>query len=92
MDPEEQVVIHRLFNYDLSTIVTPINVDKLEELLIRSQYDEEESRFLVEGYRRGFDIGYRGPTLRRDRSKNLPFWVGNNKIMWNKVMKEIHCG
>ena len=47
-------------NFDLSNVITPIDVDKFQQLLWESKYDIEESKFLISGLRNGFDIGYEG--------------------------------
>ena len=79
-------------NLNIEDIVTPVDVDKLEQLLVTSNYNEAETRFLISGFREGFDIGYMGPTDRQDESRNMPFRIGNKKILWNKIMKEIKAG
>ena len=76
-------------NFDLEHIITPLNVDLYEELLIKSGFDPQERAFLVDGFRNGFDIGYNGPTDRQDTSKNIPFSVGDKEDMWGKIMKEV---
>ena len=55
--------------------------DRLEQLLIDADYDETERRFLCDGFRLGFDLGYRGPEDRQDTSDNIPFTVGNHLEM-----------
>ena len=64
----------------------------LEEWLKKSNYDPCEMVFLVQGFREGFDIQYKGPQTRRDEAKNIPFKVGNKTVMWNKIMKEVKEG
>ena len=62
----------------------------LEDLLRRSNFDREETSFLVQGFSIGFDFRYLGPKNRRDRSENLPFCgVGDKFMLWRKVMKEV---
>ena len=34
-------------NFDLENVVTPVNVDCLEKLLIQSGYDKKKAAFLV---------------------------------------------
>ena len=46
---------------ELNDIITPINVEVLEQYLQDTGYDEEKTRFLVQGFQHGFDIGYHGP-------------------------------
>ena len=71
-------------------IVTPVNTDLLEKLLIQSKYDREETKYLVDGFRNGFDIKYEGPQDRRDYSENIPFKsVGSSQELWEKLMKEV---
>ena len=37
----------------------------------------------------GFDLEYHGPRQRQDSSRNLPFHVGDEQVLWDKVMKEV---
>ena len=80
------------FNHDLDTITTPIKVDVFEELLKQTGYDTNKTKNLVSGFRTGFDLGYRGPKIRWNRSRNLPLTVGNKFDLWEKVMKEVKMG
>ena len=66
-----------------------MNVAELDRLLKLSNYDEKEIAFLTEGFSKGFDLGYRGPTHVKQTSKNLKFVIGNSTELWNKVMKEV---
>ena len=70
-------------------IVTPVKVDKLQLLLQQSGYDPIKSNFLLNGFRQGFDIGYRGPTDIKLTAPNLRLTVGNQTELWNKVMSEV---
>ena len=56
-------------NLDCENTVMPINADRLEELLILSNYDVSKREALVKGFREGFNIGYNGPELRQDTAK-----------------------
>ena len=47
-------------NLDLHNVKTPVDVVALEQLLIDSKYDINETRFLVDGFKNGFEIGYEG--------------------------------
>ena len=40
-------------------------------------------------FKKGFDLGYRGPTQRKDTSQNLPLTIGSLDEIWNKIMKEV---
>ena len=88
------VVIDLYSNLDLGKIVTPINVDRLKMLLKSANYDKVKTDFLIDRFRNGFDIGYRGPTDRKDTSNNIPFFngVGDEIEMWSKIMKEVNLG
>ena len=77
------------FNYDLENIETPLDADKLYAILCETLYDATETKFLVEGFTKGFDIGYRGPVNRQRKSSNIPFSVGDKYDMWAKIMKEV---
>ena len=77
-------------NYDLESVVTPVDADKLDELLKISEYEDEERRFIVSSFKFGFDLMYRGDENVQMKSPNLKFrGVGNETILWNKVMKEV---
>ena len=77
-------------NFDLESIVTPVNICKFQELLYESKYDKAETEFLIDGFTNGFSIGYEGNTNVKIQSPNLKFReVGNATILWNKVMKEV---
>ena len=58
---------------------------------MRSGYCEKEIRFLVTGFREGFNLEYDGPWDRRDTSRNLPFrdGIGSPQELWDKVIKEV---
>ena len=88
----QQEKIDRFSNQDLVNIESPIKVDVLEELLNKFGYDAAKTQYLVNGFRNGFDIGYRGPLDRKDTVNNIPIrdGVGSKIEMWNKVIKEVH--
>lgn len=69
--------------------MTPINAQVLQQLLEESQYDEQKSRYLVEGFTHGFSIEYTGPNNRQDYSRNHKLRSGNKTTLWNKLMKEV---
>ena len=77
-------------NHDLDSIVTPVKVDILEQLLEQERYDVEETRFIIDGFRNGFSLGYQGEKDIKMRSPNLPLGsIKKQIILWNKVMKEV---
>ena len=77
-------------NFDLDSIVTPVNTDVLEGLLKESNYDPDKSNWLLNGFRKGFSIGYEGPKYVKIKSPNLKLeGIGSNLSLWNKVMKEV---
>ena len=75
--------------FNLTNIVTPVNADNLEKLLRDTQYDKEKTRYLVSGFKNGFEIGYESPTNRCDYSNNLPLRIGTHADIWEKIMKEV---
>ena len=80
-------------NFDLDNIVTPVNVDRFQQLMIESSFADqhpEKFLYLVDGFRNGFSLKYKGPceNIRRT-SRNLRLTVGNKTDLWNKVMKEV---
>ena len=70
-------------------ISTPVDVSKLEELLRCTNYDTDLTKFIIDGFRNGFDLGYRGPTKRVNTANNIPLFVGTKITLWNKVMEEV---
>ena len=84
---QEEILYYE--NFELEKIYTPVNADRLEKYLIESNYDKEETRFLISGFKNGFDLGYRGPEKIRQTANNLKFTIGNEIELWNKVMKEV---
>ena len=74
---------------DLDNIYTPVKPDVLHRLLTEVGYDREKTQFLVDGFRFGFDLGYRGPEKVQMKAPNLKFTIGNKLELWNKVMKEV---
>ena len=79
-------------NFDLTTLVTPIDVSQLKNLLQLSNYPKEDADIVIDGFENGFSIGYNGPTLRQDKSENIPFTVGDKFDLWDKLMKEVKLG
>ena len=55
----------------------------------KSGFPQQRAKFLVNGFRNGFDIGYRGPVHRKHRARNIPIRVGSAQEMWDKLMKEV---
>ena len=84
--------VTRCFNGDIEKIVMPINIQRLKEMLETSNYNKEETAYLVKGFTDGFDICYRGPTDRQDRSANSPFRIGKKFELWEKLMREVKLG
>ena len=76
-------------NFDLTNIITPVKVDQLVRLLWETGYNDDETRYLQQGFTHGFDIGYKGPVTRTSTSKNIPLRVGNEVELWNKLIKEV---
>ena len=77
-------------NFDLDTIVTPVNYLRLEQLLKLTSYDPVETQYIIDGFKSGFDIGYRGPIEGIHRyAPNLKLNVGSHVQLWNKIMKEV---
>ena len=89
------VVLEQVLQYcepNWENIVTPIKVEVLGPLLREAGYDTHQTETLVKGFTKGFDIGYRGPKVRRHTADNLPFRIGSKTEMWNKIMKEVKEG
>ena len=58
-------------------------------MLWEVNYDPDEVKFLEEGFKLGFDIGYQGPEIRQSCSDNIPLKIGSKTLLWNKLMKEV---
>ena len=70
--------------------MTPVDADKLHELLVQSDYNSKETEFLVKGFKNGFDLGFSGNLEGvRQYSPNLTLHVGSQVSLWNKIMKEV---
>ena len=67
----------------------PVNVEKLHELLTQSEYNQTEIDFLINGFTEGFSIGYDRKETVQMTSPNLKLRIGNETILWNKIMKEV---
>ena len=80
-------------NTNLTDIFTPVNADRLEELLTQCDYDSTETAFLVNGFKEGFTLGYQGSFEVKIQAPNLKFQegVGSEIELWNKVMKEVQA-
>ena len=76
-------------NFDLENMITPVNADLYECLLIQAEYPANKIKYLVVGFMNGFDIGYRGPSNVKRKARNLKFTIGDEVILWNKRMKEV---
>ena len=77
-------------NFDLEHVFTPVNVKEYERLLVESNYDSDKTKYLVNGFRHGFSIGYNGPENVQMNSKNLDLHgLGTETDLWNKIMKEV---
>ena len=79
-------------NFNLTDVVTLVKIDKLDFLLWETGYNSNKRNYIIQGLREGFDIGYRGDTKIQRKAPNLKFRIGNEIILWNKVMKEVKLG
>ena len=84
---EEEILYYE--NFDLENIVSPVHVDVLESLLVESGYNNDKTKFLIDGFRNGFSIGYDGDQCVKQTAPNLKLYVGSETELWNKVMKEV---
>ena len=69
--------------------MTPVDADKLDQLLSVAKYDDSKRRYLVDGFRNGFGIGYEGEEDVQITAPNLKLTIGSETQLWNKVMKEV---
>ena len=85
----EKIEILQFTNYDLTNVVTPVNVDEFQKLLKLSKFNGKRSEALINGFKFGFSIGYEGETEIQQKSAILKLFVGSKIELWNKVMKEV---
>ena len=77
----------------MENIVTPIDPDGFEELLKQTGYDDNKTKYIINGFKFGFSLEYEGGLKGCKRlSPNLKLRVGNKTKLWNKVMKEVQLG
>ena len=50
---------------------------------------KKRTKFIINGFKNGFELGYDGPTEVQQKSPNLKFTIGDETELWNKVMKEV---
>ena len=89
-EEKEETILDCIPNYDLTNIVTQVDVDMLEQLLLEAKYELEETRFIVNGFRFGFPLGDQGPQDRKTKARNLPLRCGSKVIFWNKMISEVN--
>ena len=85
-------VIAQYTNFDLDNIVTLVNTDVFVALLEAAGYEAGKIDFIRDGFRNGFDLGYQGPEDVQAAAPILPFRVGTQADLWNKVMDEVKVG
>ena len=80
-------------NFDIHDIVTPVNANILGDLLKEGGYDSVKTKFLVEGFKNGFSLEFKGKRhdIQRE-APNIKIRIGSKKEMWNKIMKEVKLG
>lgn len=78
-------------NHDIESIVTPVDVPSLERLLLETNYGKDKVEFLVEGFTKGFKLGYQGPLTGRRFAPNHKLRAGSQVDLWNKLMKEVQA-
>ena len=80
-------------NFDRTNIMTPVDVDMFQQLLLESNYDQAKTEYLVTGFRNGFDLCYEGPLEKvRREAPNLKLYMGSQTELWNKIMLEVKVG
>lgn len=69
--------------------MTPLNVEAYQHLLIETDFHEAKTVMLVNGFKNGFDIEYRGPRDVKIESNNMRLRVGSKFHLWNMIMDEV---
>ena len=57
--------------------MTPKDANVFETMLKNSNYDEQKMKFVINGFRHGFSLGYRGSCRVQLTAPNLKLNVGN---------------
>ena len=76
-------------NFDTKNIVTPVDVNVYERLLLESKYNKRKRLKLINGFRNGFPLEFKGECVGKKLSPNLKLRIGSPTEIWNKVMKEV---
>ena len=76
----DQIELEFYEEMDWQNIVTPIRVHRFAELLTETGYDKDLTQYLIDGFTKGFDIGYHGPLNRKNVSDNIPIKRGLDHI------------
>ena len=63
-------------NMDLDHVVSPVKVDEFERLLVEACYDDQKTKFLIDGFRNGFSIGYEGISKSKGKLQILNWRLG----------------
>ena len=59
---------------------------------METNYDKDEIKFLIDGFRNGLPLGYEGKVDRNITAHNLKLNCGTKTELWNKMMKEVKLG
>lgn len=71
--------------------MTPVDVDRYEQLLIEYGYNKKKTEYLINGFRHGFDIHCTAPLDKKRFTNNLKCRVGSQTDLWNKTMTEVRA-
>ena len=66
-----------------------MNVDVYHQMLTHSNYPSDKVKYLTNGFKYGFALGYKGPKRVQRMAPNLKIRIGSKLKFWNKVMIEI---
>ena len=76
-------------NLNLKDIVTPVKPKVFEKYLMESGFNRKKTKYLVNGFKRGFSLKFKGNKMVKKKSPNLKLHVGSKLELWNKVMTEV---
>ena len=76
-------------NFDLHTVTTPIDTKKFKELLEETNYCLEKTKRIIDTFVNGFSLECDEFAGEKRYAPNLKLRIGNETILWNKVMKEV---
>ena len=62
-------------------------MNALHKQRLEANYDGKQTKLLIDGFSKGFELGYKDPTDSQLTPRNLPLKCGSQTQLWNKMAK-----